>query len=350
MVPLDEFITRHRNELLTGGLVQAICYHYVTDKRNLPKDIDPDLGDEETLAIKGYLGIKPLDEEVQIVTGRKPIKQIDYTKDIFKLLGIHLASGNLIREKVDTKFVESPLKYKYLICRVLPEYLDRFKSYLEHDSADDTPYGEILGCMFLNRMCDEAKIYASQLTIQGIDVIDLLLIEDLWQRLIAQSLSAKYQNLTAKEIVKQVLVQFGNAVKKVTRDRRKGHELFEINDEYDVQDLLYVMLKPLFPKLVVEDPVPKVGATYTKIDIGVREEGLIVEVKMIKRTDSDERKFIGQLKDDIESYYIYPYLKELLIYVYDPENKTSDVQNFHSLNGARENKGVRFNVEVVVGN
>lgn len=350
MVHLEAFIKRHKDELLRDSSLHGLCYQYVTDKRSLPKEINSDLGDEETLSIKGYLGIEPLDEEVQIVINRKPIKQIDYTKNVFKLLGIHLASSGLVRERVETKFAESPLRYKYLICRVLPEFFENFRSYLENASADDTPYSQILEYVFLNRKCDELEHYISQLTLRDIDVIDLLILEDLWNSLIAQSLSIKYQNLSATEMAKQVLVQFGNAAKKVTRDRRKGHDPFIINDEYDVQDLLYVILKSLFPKLVIEDPAPKVGATYTKIDMSIREVGVIIEVKMIKRSDSDERRFISQLKDDIESYYIYPYLKDLLIYVYDPENKTSDVQNFYSLNGIRENKGVRFNVDVVVGN
>ena len=285
-----------------------------------------------------------------MVTGRKPIKQLDYTKNIFKLLGIYLVSGDLIREKVETKFNESPLKYKYLIGRVLPEYFERFKKHLDQSLSDDASYSEIMACVFLNKSCEDIERFVSQLMGQEVDVIDLLIIEDLRRSLITRSLPTKYQNLTAREMARQVLVEFGNSVKKITRDRRKGHDFFEINDEYDVQDLLYVMLKALFPKLITEDPAPKVGVTYTKIDLIMREEEIIIEVKMIKQTDSDEKIFIGQLKNDIQSYYLYPYLKELLIFVYDPQNKTRDVQNFHALNGEQEIQGIRFNVEVIVGN
>jgi len=185
---------------------------------------------------------------------------------------------------------------------------------------------------------------------QDVDLIDILILEELRQKLIAQSVSIKIQNLTAKEIVEQVLREFGNAVKKITFDRRKGHETFEINDEYDVQDLLYVILKSVFPKLIIEDPAPKAGPTSSRVDMSIREEGIVIEIKMIKTNDSDEKKFISQLKEDFESYYTYPYMRELLVYVYDPENKTTDIEHFYMLNGQRENHGLRFNVEVVVGN
>ena len=42
---------------------------------------------------------------------------------------------------------------------------------------------------------------------------------------------------------------------------------FNLKMKYDVQDILYVMLKPVFPKMKAEDPIPKVGATSTKIDL-----------------------------------------------------------------------------------
>ena len=76
----------------------------------------------------------------------------------------------------------------------------------------------------------------------------------------------------------------------------------------------------------------------------------MIEVKMIKVSDDDEKPFVEQLKNDIQSYYRYPFLKDLLVYVYDPQSKTKDVQNFYELNGIQEIQGIRFNVEVIVGN
>ena len=114
--------------------------------------------------------------------------------------------------------------------------------------------------------------------------------------------------------------------------------------------MLYVILKPLFPTLLTEDPAPRVGVKYTLIDLIIREAGIIIEVKMIKKKDKNEKEFVEQLKIDIQSYYSYPYIDDLLIFVYDPENKTQDIQNFYVLNGEQEIQGSRFNVEVIVGN
>lgn len=52
MVYLEELAKKYKGELLADGSIQAICYFYVADKQNLPKDIDPNFGDEETLAAK----------------------------------------------------------------------------------------------------------------------------------------------------------------------------------------------------------------------------------------------------------------------------------------------------------
>ena len=92
------------------------------------------------------------------------------------------------------------------------------------------------------------------------------------------------------------------------------------------------------------------GSKYNKIDLIVREEGIMIEVKMIKEKDTNEKEFIEQLKNDIQSYYKYKFLKDLLIFVYDPQNKTRDVQNFYDLNGTQEIKDIRFNILVVIGN
>ncbi|WP_262713093.1 PD-(D/E)XK nuclease domain-containing protein [Subsaximicrobium wynnwilliamsii] len=96
---------------------------------------------------------------------------------------------------------------------------------------------------------------------------------------------------------------FPEAIKQI-KSRRKGKDAFQFKDEYDVQDVLYVMLKPVFPNMKAEDPVPKVGATSTKIDLILRQEKILIEVKMIKESDNDESKFIKQLKEDIQSYHV----------------------------------------------
>lgn len=350
MVYLVTTINEARDELLGGETIQQFCYFYVTNKAelaNLPINL---IGEEETLAAQGYKSFTPDNHILSATINSKPIRGIDYTTNIFKLLGIYLASNKAIAHKVEEKFEQSSLKYKYLISKVLPEFRERFKAFINKERNDKSPYAHILRYLYLSETSDEISPFISQLLQQDLDIIDLILLEELQHTFISNSVARiTHLNHDAKTVVKQVLLQFGNSVKKITSDRRKGHSVFEINDEYDVQDLLYVMLKGLFPKLTDEEPTPKVGPKSNKIDLIIREEGLMIEVKMIKKSDPNEKQFVEQLKNDIQSYYRYSFLKDLLIYVYDPENKTRDIQNFYELNGEQEIQGIRFGVDVIVG-
>lgn len=157
------------------------------------------------------------------------------------------------------------------------------------------------------------------------------------------------REITPNEIqVMQILKNFGNAIKKITKKRRKDHKSFEIVDEYDVQDLLYVILKSVYPKLITEDPIPKVGSKSTKIDLILREQGILIEVKIINATGNSENSIIDDLKKDIESYHVCQWLKTLICFVYDPQNLIKDNHSFRQLEGERTKNGRTFEVKMVI--
>ena len=124
-------------------------------------------------------------------------------------------------------------------------------------------------------------------------------------------------------MARDVLNNFSNAIQKTIRGRRLNHPNFKIEDEYDVQDILYVILKSTFPNLRDEDPIPKAGGKSTKADLIVKEEKILIEVKMMKAKNSNETHFIEQLKVDFESYHESRWLKKLFCFVYDPYKKNS---------------------------
>ena len=163
-------------------------------------------------------------------------------------------------------------------------------------------------------------------------------------------LITKYNDKTAEEVVRDILNNFSNAIQKIIKNRRSNHASFFISDEYDVQDILYVILKSIFPNLREEDPIPKVGSKSTKIDLILREERILIEVKMIKESDSNEIKAIDQLKIDFESYHECKWLDKLFCFVYDPNKKTKDIVSFKDLNGNRTKGNHNFNIEIIVVN
>ena len=123
-------------------------------------------------------------------------------------------------------------------------------------------------------------------------------------------------------------------------------DLFKIKDEYDVQDLVYVMLKGVLPNLKEEEPTPSVGGKFNRIDF-INTNGVLIEIKMMKEKDT-QKEFIEQLKIDIQSYYLSPMLKYLIFFIYDPFNKTKDKHLFEDLEGEQTIKDVNFRIKVIL--
>jgi len=154
--------------------------------------------------------------------------------------------------------------------------------------------------------------------------------------------------LVGIDMITQILQNFSNSILKITRNRRKDHAVFKLKDEYDVQDLVYTMLKPIFIDLVEEDPSPKVAGRGSRIDIVIPTRKVVIETKMLKETDDNENLYINDLKKDIESYHKHPDLEYLICLVYDPYKKCKDDNNFYELAGERMVKGKQFNVIMIV--
>ena len=71
---------------------------------------------------------------------------------------------------------------------------------------------------------------------------------------------------------------------------------------------------------------------------------------MIKAKDKDENDFIKQLKIDFIDYAAWNELKDLIVFVYDPFNKTTNRNNFYSLEGQKTIRNVTYNVHIIVSN
>ena len=78
---------------------------------------------------------------------------------------------------------------------------------------------------------------------------------------------------------------------------------WEINNEYHVQDLLWIVLAPVFPDLEDEENLPSLGQKHPRYDLGVPSLKLIVEVKFVYRGDRREfAEVIEQVAADASLY------------------------------------------------
>ena len=333
MVHLIDKLKQERENLISQQNIQSAFLLYKEGEQ-----INFSLAGIENFAIKGFKGDKLTEDELRILTqGNNKKNKLD--NNIFKLVGLYLASdrNKTIEILLTEKFDACTSLEQYMLFKVCPELFTEKINSAKHDLA--------LIKFLLQDIVEEETIKddLSTLLRSSFGVPELIVLDDY----LRTEMKITYQNLTSLELVRQVINNFPEAIKKI-KSRRKGKDVFEFSDEYDVQDILYVMLKPLFPKMREEDPIPKVGSNSTKIDLILREEKILIEVKMIKMSDSDEGKFIKQLKEDIQSYHVCQWLENLVCFVYDPYDKTKDRTNFYDLNGTQVIKGKSFNVEVII--
>ena len=141
----------------------------------------------------------------------------------------------------------------------------------------------------------------------------------------------RMKNLKSKsekplEILQKILSKFHPVVQKL-RHRRSKRPTLDVKDEYDVQDLLYVLLAIDFDDIRPEELTPSYAGQSARMDFLLKKERIVVEVKMTRKGLAD--KEIGnQLIVDIERYKNHPDCDTLICFIYDP---TSNIKNKRGL-------------------
>lgn len=104
------------------------------------------------------------------------------------------------------------------------------------------------------------------------------------------------------------------------RERYDERHTLDINDEYDVQDLMHGLLKINFENIRKEEWTPSYAGACSRMDFLLKNEGIVVEAK--KTREGLSAKVLGdQLIIDIERYQAHPDCKMLLCFIYDPEGR-----------------------------
>lgn len=104
------------------------------------------------------------------------------------------------------------------------------------------------------------------------------------------------------------------------KNRHAKRNTIDIQDEYDVQDLLNALLKIDFDDVRLEEYTPSYAGSSTRVDFLLKNEKIIVEVKKTRKGLND-REVGNQLILDSQHYKAHPDCKHLVCFVYDPENR-----------------------------
>jgi hypothetical protein len=148
-------------------------------------------------------------------------------------------------------------------------------------------------------------------------------------------------------MVEQVCRRLPQTARILAVRSRKGKAPFEIEDEYDVQDLLHATLRAYLKYSVQEDPLPKVAnARSSRADVSIEELGVLVEVKYV-RGPEDQTRIFEEYSQDLVLYAQWAHLKTLIYLIYNSAD-LRDPEAFEKLSAIQEIGGKRFNVRVVL--
>ncbi len=132
------------------------------------------------------------------------------------------------------------------------------------------------------------------------------------------------------------------------KDRQGGRAPYIVENEQDLRDLMYVLLKPILPDATLEDPTPKLAGGSKRIDIVVPTIKTVVELKYV-RNRGHATRVADELRTDIESYHSHPTCSRLLCVVWDSARLLPDpAALMRDLSGSRRKEASAFVVDVRV--
>ena len=133
----------------------------------------------------------------------------------------------------------------------------------------------------------------------------------------------------------ELLIERFHLVARQMRVRHASRPTLEINDEYDVQDLLHALLMVFFNNIRKEEWTPSYAGAASKMDYLLPELEMAVEVKKARQTLTT-RELGQELIVDIAMYQNHPQCRKLLCFVYDldglilnPRGVESDLSRQH---------------------
>lgn len=97
----------------------------------------------------------------------------------------------------------------------------------------------------------------------------------------------------------------------------------EVEDEYDVQDLMHALLMLDFEDIRVEEWTPSYAGGSVRMDFLLKREQIVIEIKKTRKGLA-AREIGEQLIIDIEKYKEHPDCKTLVCFVYDPEGRIAN--------------------------
>jgi REase_DpnII-MboI len=135
---------------------------------------------------------------------------------------------------------------------------------------------------------------------------------------------------------------------RILGERQRSRPPFAIESEFDVQDLLFAVLRSVFQDARREEWTPQRAGSAKRIDVILPASHVVVEAKYV-RNRRHAKEVADELRVDFECYHDHEYCEHLIALVWDPHRHISDPEQFSSdLSGLRQKGDHTFEVTVLV--
>ena len=142
-------------------------------------------------------------------------------------------------------------------------------------------------------------------------------VKDITDELITTpSIATVPQNADAIELL---CARF-HLVARQLRVRHEGRPTLDVDNEYDVQDLLHALLWLFFDDVREEVWTPQYAGKASRVDFWLPSEQIVVETKKT-RSGLGAKELGDQLLIDIARYKTFQSCKRLICFVYDPDER-----------------------------
>jgi REase_DpnII-MboI len=135
----------------------------------------------------------------------------------------------------------------------------------------------------------------------------------------------------ALQILELICRQFDRFVRTL-QHRHENRAAFEVNDEYDLQDLMHGLLLLHFEVVIPEETAPARAGNKSRLDFLLKREAVVVETKMTRKSLRQSEAH-DELIADRDRYKSHPDCEVLACFVYDPQHFFHNPAAFeHDLN------------------
>ncbi|WP_319506460.1 hypothetical protein [uncultured Methanolobus sp.] len=206
---------------------------------------------------------------------------------------------------------------KGLISKIAEDRVEEFEN-----SYRNVRSGLSLDVEIWGQNCDTTVKYFSNYLKLQIDILSSLLGIIEINSLFEDEGKCGHPSETPITQLVRILERFHKVARQL-RSRRQERSTIEIEDEYDVQDLLHALLRINFDDIRAEEWTPSYAGGSSRMDFLLKKEQIVIEVKKTRQSLKD--KDIGeQLIVDIGKYAVHPECKILVCFVYDPEARVGN--------------------------